>query len=132
MITYTSGNAILNEMLGSVSAAQPSTWYFGLCSSATLAGTYTEIIGNGYARVAFTNNKTNWSTSTVATLTNNIVIEFPESTGSWGTISYCCLFDASSAGNMWFFDLLTPAITVATNTTVRFAINGVTATMTNS
>ena len=104
MITNTSGAAILNDVFGKTPMAAPSTWYFGLCSLAAIDGTYTEATGGSYARVAVANDKTSFSDATsTPSLINDIAIEFPESTASWGTLNYVCVFNLSSAGTMWFF-----------------------------
>lgn len=134
-ITYTAGNNIINTYFGSAAATPPATWYIALLSAATISGTYTELSGTAYARVAITNNGTNWNTSTVASTTNKLIAAFPESGSAWSpTATYLGFFDASSAGNLWFYDLLTPALTIAINTTVQFSNSpaGITITMTNS
>lgn len=134
-ITYTSGNSVLNKLFGNSTLSQPSTLYFGLSSTIpNIDGTgSTEPSVGAYSRVALTNSdKTNWSVSTLGTLTNLTSITFPESTASWGTLLAVVVFDASSGGNLWFFEALSPSITVAINTTVFFSASGITISMTNS
>jgi hypothetical protein len=133
-ITYYSANRVLDYNFGQTSYTSPNTYHFGLSTTTiNIDGTgATEPSGGSYARVAFTNNKTNWGTASNAALTNATAVQFPESTASWGTITYVGMWDASSSGNIWWFDVLTPARTVASATTVLFAIGAVTVSMSNS
>lgn len=133
-ITYYSANRILDRNFGGTAYSPPATMYFGLSTTTIqIDGTgATEPSGGSYARVAFTNDKTNWGTAVNASLTNSAAVTFPESTASWGTITHVFISDASSGGNIWFFDALSPARSVASATTVLFAIGAITAQMTNS
>lgn len=133
-ITYYSANRVLDYNFGGTSYSQPATYHFGLSTtSINIDGTgATEPSGGAYARVSFTNNKTNWGNASNATLTNSSAIQFTESTASWGTITTVFISDASSGGNIWWYDSLSPARTVASATTVLFAIGAVTVQMTNS
>lgn len=133
-ITYYSGNRVLDLNFGQTAYTVPTTYYFGLSTTTIqIDGTgATEPSGGAYARVALTNNKTNWGVAANASLTNSTAVQFPESTSSWGTITYVGMWDAASAGNIWWFDVLTPARTVASATTVLFAIGAITVQMTNS
>lgn len=133
-VTYTSANKVLDYNFGGTTYSVPTTLYFGLSTTAiNIDGTgATEPSGGSYARVSFTNNKTNWGVASTGALTNSTAITFPESTASWGTITHVFLADASTAGNIWWFDALSPTRTVATATTVLFAIGAVTVQMNNS
>ena len=119
---------------GATSYTPPATFHFGLSTTTpAVDGTnVTEPSGGAYARVSFTNNKTNWGNASNASLTNLVAAQFPESTASWGTVTNVLLYDASSGGNLWYFDALSPARTIASATTVLFAIGAVTVQMTNS
>jgi hypothetical protein len=133
-ITYYSANRILDYNFGGTSYSVPSSFYFCLSTTTiNIDGSgATEPSGGAYARVALTNNKTNWGNASNAVLTNSTAVQFAESTSSWGTITYVFLSDASSAGNVWYYDALSPARTVASATTVLFAIGAITVQMTNS
>ena len=133
-ITYVSGNKILDYCFGATSFVIPATYYFALStSSPSIDGTnFTEPVGNNYSRVSFTNNKTNWGTASNASLTNSVAIQWAESTGSWGTIVAVGMYDASTSGNLYWYDSLSPARSVASATTVLLAISAVTVQMTNS
>jgi hypothetical protein len=89
---------VLNHVFGGTSYTAPTTLYVGVFTSAASdTGPGTEVSGNGYARqsVAFTVSGTSPTTAT-----SSAAVEFPEATGSWGTVTYAGVFDASSAGNM--------------------------------
>ena len=103
-ITYFSANKLLDYNFGGTSYTVPTTQYFLLSTtSPAIDGSgVTEPSGGSYARVAFTNNKTNWGTASNASLTNSSAIQFTESSASWGTIVSVGLSDASSGGNLWW------------------------------
>jgi len=136
MITSFASNKVVDYNFGatSYSGTLPATYYFGLSTTTiNFDGTgATEPSGGAYARVAFTNNKTNWGTASSGILTNSTAITFPESSASWGTITYVGMWDALTAGNLWWFDVLTPSRAVASLTTVIFSIGAVTVTFNNT
>jgi hypothetical protein len=80
------------------------------------------------------NNKTNWGTASAASLSNSTAITFPESTASWGTITYVFLAASATVGaaDIWYFEALSVPKTVQTSTTVQFAIGAITVSMTNA
>lgn len=68
---------------------------------------FVEPSGNGYARVATT--AATWNTASAgspSTITNASTITFPGATGSWGTIQGIGIYDASSGGNLLWYDYL--------------------------
>lgn len=133
-ITYYQANRILNRDFGGVSFAVPSTLYFGLSTTVINSdGTgATEPSGGSYARASAVNDKTTWSNASSASLNNLISISFPESSASWGTITYVFIIDAASSGNMLYFDTLSPSRAVASLTTVLFAASAITISMPNT
>ena len=89
---------VLNHVFGGTAYTAPSTLYVGVFTSAASdTGPGTEVSGNGYARqsAAFTVSGTSPTTAT-----SSAAIEFPEATGSWGTVTYAGVFDALTGGNM--------------------------------
>ena len=135
MITYYSANRVLNLNFGNTSYVVPTPLYFGLSTtSINIDGTgATEPVGGAYARVALANaDKTNWSVSTLGSLVNIGVVQFPESTASWGTITHVFIADALSGGNIWWFDALSPTRLVQSATTVLFAASSITVVMNNT
>jgi hypothetical protein len=85
------------------------------------AGTYVEVTGGSYARVAVTASLANFagtqgaastvaSTGTSGTTSNNVAITWPLPTAQWhptgGMIVGVVAFDASTAGNPWNWSML--------------------------
>jgi hypothetical protein len=84
----------------------PATWYAGILlvrGNADGSGFSEPTIGVGaYARVAITNNVTNWPAPTtvggVTVTTNGTKITWPNPTGLWGKMVAIGLFDVSTGG----------------------------------
>jgi hypothetical protein len=136
MITVFASNRLLDYNFGSTaySGGLPATYYVGLSTSTiNFDGTgATEPTGIGsYARVALTNNKTNWAVASNGVLTNATAVNFAESSASWGTVTNVGLWDALTAGNIWWFDALSPSRAVASLTTVIFSVGAITVTFNN-
>ena len=70
---------------------------------------------DGYARVACAA----W-TRVAGLVDNDAAVEFPEASGSWGTITHVALFDASSGGNMLVSFALDSGVAVSSGETARF------------
>ncbi len=82
------GLELLDHVFGAAAYTAPGTVYIALSTTTPTAagGNFTEPSGNGYARVAVTNNKTNWSTDAAGALENAVAFAFAQATGSWGTV----------------------------------------------
>lgn len=121
-------NKLIDLLFGGTSLTPPNIWYFSLSTTTpNETGTgISEPSGGAYARVAVTNNKTNFGTASAGALTNAAAITFPESTASWGTITHIVLYDASTGGNVWYWEALPVSKAVAANTTVYFAVGSLT------
>lgn len=116
-------NEILDHVLGNAAYAAPATVYVALFSVApTDAGGGTELSGNGYARVAVTNNATNWPAASGGAKSNGTAIAFPQATAAWTQAVAFGIFDASSAGNLLYWGDLTTPRTVALGSTASFAV----------
>jgi len=107
-------------------AASPiyaALWTSALDDTSTGA-TAGEAAYTSYARVAITNNATNWPAatgSTTATKSNANAITFPASTGGTSTVTYMCLVDsASGAGNIYYWCTVT-SVTVNSGDTPQIA-----------
>ncbi len=103
----------------------PATVYIAL-STGTATQSVTEPSGFAYARVAVTNNTTNWPTpsgSQPATVQNANTITFPTATGSWGTIQSAAVYDAPSGGNLLVQLNLTANQTINNGNVFSFAAN---------
>lgn len=133
-VTYFSSNKVLDFNFGGVSYTPPAILYFSLSTTSPdiSGGSFTEPSGGAYARVALANNKTNWTTAASGVLTNATAVTFVESTASWGTIIAVGMFNALTGGNLLWYDSLSPSRTVASATTVLFAIGSITVQFNNS
>ncbi len=128
--TYHSENILLGNLFGGLGTSLPSTWYIGLGLSTgtpteSAPSGFVEPSGGAYARVAVTNNSSNFNAASNGQLTNSTTITFPESTATWGYVNYIGFFDALAGGNLWFFESITSKQIVA-STTVIFSPNAIT------
>lgn len=123
--TYLAGK-LLDLMFRNVAYAKPAT-YIAL-TTATVAdtdtgSTITEPSGNNYARKQVNINggaAPAWGLAAGGSVTNGASIDFAAASGSWGTIVATAVVDASSAGNLLFYDNAVVDQAVDTNDTVSF------------
>lgn len=113
--------AISNYLAGEVlkhafrtgSWTKPTTLYAALFTSDPMAdASGTEVSGGSYARVSISVADAQWSAVSGRRTGNVNAITFPTPTGSWGTVGWGALFDASTGGNMYFFGPLDTAFPV--------------------
>ena len=118
-------NALINATLRNTSFTSPSVVYLGLYTTdPTDADTGTEVSGNGYARQAIT-----FGAPSNGVSTNSAVIEFPQATGSWGTVTHIGIKDALTAGNLLYHTPLDASKTIATGDVFRIAIGSLSVTL---
>ena len=118
-------NALINATLRNTSYTSPSTVYLGLFTSdPTDANTGTEVSGGSYARQSIT-----FGAPSNGVSTNSAAIEFPQATGSWGTITHVAIRDALSAGNMLYHTPLDASKTIASGDIFRIAIGSLSVTL---
>ena len=111
-------DALINATLRNTSYTSPTTVYLGLYTSdPTDADVGTEVAGNAYVRQSIT-----FGAPSNGVSTNSAAIEFPQATGSWGTVAYIGIRDASTAGNLLFHTPLDASKTIATGDVFRLAI----------
>lgn len=109
--------------------AKPTTVYVALCTNTVTTTTACiEPSGFAYARVAVTNSAGNWPITANA-VANGAIIAFPTATGSWGTVTYFEVYDASTAGNPLWYGALTTSQTISSGNTPSFAISSVSITV---
>lgn len=121
---------ILDHWLGGPDYTRPATVYVGLYTVAPSdAAGGTEVSGNAYARVAVTNNSTNWpaASGTLASKSNANAITFPTASGGdWGNVVAFGIFDDPTAGNLLGWGTVTK--TIQNGDTASFAAGTLTAT----
>lgn len=122
------------DLLYSVAAFTPgATLYVALhTADPGEAGTQStnEVSGTSYARVAVTNNATNFPAASGGSKSNGTAINFPTpGAGGWGTATFWSIGDASNgAGNIYNSGALTVSKTINQGDTVSFAISALTIT----
>jgi len=100
-------NILLDYVKGGTGVTPPATTYFALMKTMpTASGGGVEVSGGSYARVAVTNNSSNWPASSGGSKTNANSINFGTATADWGTVVGVAEFDASSGGNLLTFSTL--------------------------
>lgn len=127
--------AILDHLLGGTTLAKPATVYVALStavySDAATGASMAEVTGGAYARVAVTNNATNWPNATgtsPAQKQNGTAITFPTATASWNTVNSFYVVDAASGGNVLYGGDLTTPKAIASGDTATFAAASITIT----
>lgn len=116
-------NKILDHIFGGGDFTRPATVYIGLSTTTVTdaGGNITEPSGNGYARVAVTNNATNFPAASGGSKSNGTTVAFPQASGNWITVTDFFISDASSSGNILGYGALSASKTVGVNDTASFA-----------
>jgi len=125
---------ILDHIFSAATFTAGVTLHVGL-STATITdsttGTSVTEPSAAYARVAVTNNATEWPASSGGTKSNANAINFPTPTsGGWGLVTDFFIADASSAGNIYVYGALTISKTINEADTVSFAVGDLDLTVT--
>ena len=112
----------LDHFTGRASTSAPSAVYLGLAvgSIADNAGG-TELSGNNYTRKAIT-----FAPASGGAISSNANVEFNPATGSWGTVAYWGIWDASSSGNLLFHGAFTASKAIATGDILKVASGSLT------
>jgi hypothetical protein len=118
-------NALINATLRNTAYTSPAVVYLGLYTSdPTDADSGTEVTGNAYARQAIT-----FGAPSNGVTTNTAAIEFPQATGSWGTVTHIGIEDALTGGNLLYHTPLDASKTIATGDVFRVAIGSLSVTL---
>jgi hypothetical protein len=117
-------NKVLDHLFGGTVYSPSGTLYVALNTGVPSddgGGNFLEPVGNSYTRVAHTNNKSNWTTSSNGALENSTAVTFPQATGPWGTVTHFGIFDNSTGGNLLGSGALTLSKTIVSGDTASFA-----------
>jgi len=118
-------NALINATLRNTSYTSPTTVYVGLYTTdPTDADTGTEVSGGSYARVAVTFNAPSDGVTT-----NSAAVEFPQATGSWGSVGWIGIEDALTGGNLLYHTPLDAAKTIDSGDIFKIAIGSLSVTL---
>jgi hypothetical protein len=118
-------NALINGTLRATSYTAPTTVYVGLFTSdPTDAGSGTEVSGNAYARQSAT-----FAAPSNGASSTNADVQFPQATGTWGTVGWFGIFDALTTGNLMYHGALTASKTIETGDVFKIASGNLTVTL---
>lgn len=118
-------NALINATLRNTSYTSPATVYVGLYTTdPTDANTGTEVSGGSYARTAVT-----FGAPSNGVTTNSAAVEFPQATGTWGTVGWIGILDASSGGNLLYHTPLDASKTIASGDIFKIATGSLSVTL---
>jgi len=118
-------NALINATLRNTSYTSPTTVYVSLWTSdPTDAGSGTEVSGGSYARTAVT-----FGAPSNGVSTNNADVTFPTATGSWGTVGWIGINDASTSGNLLYHTALDTAKAIDSGDIFKIATGNLSVTL---
>lgn len=118
-------NALVNATLRNTSYTSPTTVYLALYTSdPTDADSGTEVSGGSYARQSIT-----FGAPSNGVSTNSAAIEFPQATGSWGTITHVGIRDALTTGNLLYHTPLDVSKAIASGDIFKIAIGSLSVTL---
>ena len=118
-------NALINATLRNTSYTSPATVYVGLYTSdPTDANTGTEVSGGSYARTAVT-----FGAPSNGVSTNSASVEFPEATGSWGTVGWIGILDAATSGNLLYHTALDTSKAISSGDIFRITSGNLSVTL---
>lgn len=118
-------NALINATLRNTSYTSPATVYVSLYTSdPTDADTGTEVSGGSYARTAVT-----FGAPSDGVSTNSAAVEFPQATGSWGTVGWIGIEDSLTGGNLLYHTALDASKTIASGDIFKIATGSLSVTL---
>lgn len=118
-------NALINGTLRATTYTAPTTVYVGLFTDdPTDAGSGTEVSGNAYARTAAT-----FAAPSNGAAVTSADVQFPQATGTWGTVTHFAIFDALTTGNMMYHGALTTSKTIEIGDVFKIASGSLTVTL---
>jgi len=106
-------NQINDAVHGAVAYTPPGTLYLALFTATpTPSGGGTEVSGGSYARVAVTNNLTNFPSASGGNKKNGTAVTFAAPTADWGVVVALVEFDAGTGGNMITVEIFATPVTI--------------------
>lgn len=112
-------NKLLEHIVGKTAFTKP-TAYIALSTAdpGEDGSGLAEPNGNGYARVATA--AADWNSAASGSISNALDINFPQASGSWGTIAYFAIMDAAENGNMLAYGSLAVSKAVTSGDTCKY------------
>ena len=131
-VSTTEGNSVGSELFGGTAHAAVATWHVALFTASPGSGgagtNEVSTSGTAYARVAVTNNATNFPATSALAGANGTAITFPTSTAAWGTITHVGLCASTTEGtsDVRHYGALTAPVVIGSGVTPAFAIGALT------
>ncbi|MCC5640631.1 hypothetical protein LC593_33330 [Nostoc sp. CHAB 5844] len=119
--------ALLNQLFGGTPYSTPNTLYFGyMVGVAGETGPGAEPNSGGYARVAVTNNTTNFAVTSNQIKTNATEIQFAEATANHGLVQSIGIFDSPVSGNLLVYFPLANPVNITVGDAMRIPVGSLT------
>jgi hypothetical protein len=124
--SYYLAENLLNHVLGGPDFSRPATVYVGLFTTLPTEGGVggVEASGGGYARIAVTNNATNFPAASGNVKHNGTAISWPAFTQDMPTFVGAGIWDAASGGNLLYWGPFTTPRTVLSGETFQIPAGG--------
>jgi hypothetical protein len=118
-------NALINATLRGTNFTAPAAVYVSLhTADPTDAGTGTEVSGGSYIRQAAT-----FAAPSNGVSATSADVDFPQATGSWGTIGWIGIWDAQTTGNLLYHTALDASKSIDTGDIFKIASGNLTVTL---
>lgn len=123
--------ALLDHVFGGSDYTRPATLYISLHTADSGETGASEVASsNAYARVAVTNNATNFPAASSGSKANGTTITFATPTGAgWGTATHFGIWDASTGGNFISGGALSVSQSIPAGVIVSIAVGALTITL---
>ena len=115
--------SFLDHVTGNAPYSAPSAVYLGLTTSSggfADGNTGTEVVGNGYQRQAIT-----FGASASSSISSNVAVTFPRSTGAQGTVYGWGIFSAQSGGDLLYHGMFSSSRAVLVDESFYVASGGI-------
>lgn len=114
---------LLDHVLGNAAYTAPATVYISLHTADPGETGANETTGTSYARLAVTNNATNWPAASAGAKANGTTFTFATpGSGGWGTVTHFGIWDAATTGNNLFGGALAVSKVINQDDVVSFGI----------
>jgi len=126
LFSHDEGSILLRNLIGGTGVSNTNSVHFALSTTAPNPdGTnVTEPSGGSYSRTSQANLSSIFNAPAGASptsCTSGVVLQWPEATASWGTVTHWAAYDAGTGGNMIYYGELTSSELVTTGLQPQFA-----------
>ena len=119
-------NKLLDKAVGAVDFTPAVNLYFRAFSTVlTAAGAGTELDGDGYEALEVENNPTNFPAAASGAKSNAVRFDFAPATADWDDILAIGVFDASSGGNLYYYQNLEDPLVILETENIYFDIGDI-------